>query len=277
MATSTHVSRHLRDHGLHPGNTESTCEGIKVSGSKRSPDAYVRVSYNNPSTRARLGEAIREALEASVWDFTETIRNPGEWLGTHSFHITGVNPDKKRAARRARDAKRRAETAATTPAATPVTTATAVKAAPGADRAEIRAQAEAVERMAVAAAKLTPEQRAAARAVMANARMAPATGHTAPRLPIEPGRYLVVYPGHTGHPVQITESGSPYDMVTRRILTGPKSDTILAVLGEPAAAREAAQRFGRLFGICGRCGKDLTDPESLERGLGPDCAATYGL
>jgi hypothetical protein len=30
--------------------------------------------------------------------------------------------------------------------------------------------------------------------------------------------------------------------------------------------------FGRLTGKCGCCGKRLTDPDSLMRGIGPDCA-----
>ena len=29
-------------------------------------------------------------------------------------------------------------------------------------------------------------------------------------------------------------------------------------------------------GICGRCGRKLTVPESVERGLGPECAGLVG-
>jgi hypothetical protein len=43
---------------------------------------------------------------------------------------------------------------------------------------------------------------------------------------------------------------------------------ILNFVGAPDAQMQAA---GRLWGHCCRCGKALTDPLSLERGIGPDC------
>jgi len=35
---------------------------------------------------------------------------------------------------------------------------------------------------------------------------------------------------------------------------------------------EEAERFGRLYGICGVCGAQLTDETSISRGIGPVCA-----
>ncbi len=35
---------------------------------------------------------------------------------------------------------------------------------------------------------------------------------------------------------------------------------------------EQAQEFGKLYGVCCRCAADLTDEESIERGMGPVCA-----
>lgn len=35
---------------------------------------------------------------------------------------------------------------------------------------------------------------------------------------------------------------------------------------------EDAAAFGHVYGICGICGATLTDPESIERGIGPVCA-----
>ena len=43
---------------------------------------------------------------------------------------------------------------------------------------------------------------------------------------------------------------------------------VLDFIGAPDAQMQAA---GRLWGHCCRCGKALTDPLSLERGIGPDC------
>jgi hypothetical protein len=39
-----------------------------------------------------------------------------------------------------------------------------------------------------------------------------------------------------------------------------------------ANPREAAELFGQLTETCGRCGRDLSDDDSRERGLGPVCA-----
>ncbi len=41
---------------------------------------------------------------------------------------------------------------------------------------------------------------------------------------------------------------------------------------EPLSLEEALE-FGRLYGVCVRCGRTLTDEESIARGIGPDCAA----
>jgi hypothetical protein len=43
---------------------------------------------------------------------------------------------------------------------------------------------------------------------------------------------------------------------------------MLDFVGAPDAQMQMA---GRLWGHCCRCGKALTDPVSLERGIGPDC------
>lgn len=38
----------------------------------------------------------------------------------------------------------------------------------------------------------------------------------------------------------------------------------------------AAIRYGQVSGECSCCGRELTDPQSIERGIGPICAAKYG-
>ena len=37
----------------------------------------------------------------------------------------------------------------------------------------------------------------------------------------------------------------------------------------------AAMKYGKLSGRCCSCGRDLTDPESIERGIGPVCAEKF--
>jgi hypothetical protein len=38
-----------------------------------------------------------------------------------------------------------------------------------------------------------------------------------------------------------------------------------------------AVSYGRLTGACGCCGRELTDPKSVEMGIGPICAEKWGL
>jgi uncharacterized protein DUF6011 len=38
---------------------------------------------------------------------------------------------------------------------------------------------------------------------------------------------------------------------------------------------EEAQEFGKLYGTCCICGAILTNPESIERGIGPTCAVKF--
>lgn len=44
---------------------------------------------------------------------------------------------------------------------------------------------------------------------------------------------------------------------------------------EHALTLEQAEQYGRLTGVCCRCGARLTDQESIARGLGPTCATRF--
>lgn len=49
---------------------------------------------------------------------------------------------------------------------------------------------------------------------------------------------------------------------------------VVAVSQDPKAAAVA---YGRKFGKCSVCNRDLTDAASVEAGIGPVCAAKYGF
>jgi hypothetical protein len=49
---------------------------------------------------------------------------------------------------------------------------------------------------------------------------------------------------------------------------------IVDVASQPA---DAAVAYGRTTGSCACCGRELTDPESVERGIGPVCATKFGF
>jgi Family of unknown function (DUF6011) len=57
-----------------------------------------------------------------------------------------------------------------------------------------------------------------------------------------------------------------------------RADDVVEKLREIAASPiEAARRYGRSTGICSCCNRKLTDPESVEAGIGPICAKKWGL
>ena len=66
---------------------------------------------------------------------------------------------------------------------------------------------------------------------------------------------------------KITPTGADYRL----------SDEVKAVL--EAAANDplsAAIRYGKVSGECSCCGRELTDPRSIDRGIGPICATKFG-
>lgn len=44
---------------------------------------------------------------------------------------------------------------------------------------------------------------------------------------------------------------------------------------EDKMSLEEAQEFGRIYGVCCRCGATLTDENSIEAGIGPICATKF--
>ena len=49
---------------------------------------------------------------------------------------------------------------------------------------------------------------------------------------------------------------------------------IANVINDPAAAAVA---YGKRWGKCSVCNRDLTDPESVSKGIGPVCAERFGF
>lgn len=57
-----------------------------------------------------------------------------------------------------------------------------------------------------------------------------------------------------------------------RDCTPSQSADVANVMADPAAAAVA---YGKRFGVCSCCGRDLTNAESIERGIGPICFEKY--
>jgi hypothetical protein len=55
------------------------------------------------------------------------------------------------------------------------------------------------------------------------------------------------------------------------------SDDVKAIImGAASDPLNAAIRYGKVSGECSCCGRELTDPRSIERGIGPICADKFG-
>lgn len=76
--------------------------------------------------------------------------------------------------------------------------------------------------------------------------------------------------------------GSGRQCVKRLVIDGTSGSFEymgLAAKHLPATARllslEEAQAFGKIYGFCVRCGRTLTDEESIAAGIGPVCAGRW--
>jgi len=93
--------------------------------------------------------------------------------------------------------------------------------------------------------------------------LAPATGRNA-------GCIYVVRSSDDTYLGKITQDDK---FITSRDCTAPDSETVARVAADPAAAATA---HGHKFGQCSCCGRELTNPESVARGIGPICAERWG-
>jgi hypothetical protein len=63
-------------------------------------------------------------------------------------------------------------------------------------------------------------------------------------------------------------------LFTSRDCTAEAAERIVAVSSDP---KQAAVAYGMKFGACSVCGRQLTDSDSVARGIGPICAENYGF
>ena len=61
-----------------------------------------------------------------------------------------------------------------------------------------------------------------------------------------------------------------------RPIGSAKPETVVGLNTIAADPEEASVRYGRRTGSCGCCGRELTNAESVERGIGPICASNFG-
>jgi hypothetical protein len=93
--------------------------------------------------------------------------------------------------------------------------------------------------------------------------LAPATGRNA-------GCIYVVRASDDTYLGKITQDDK---FITSRDCSAADGETVARVAADPAAAATA---HGHEFGQCSCCGRELTNPESVARGIGPICAERWG-
>jgi hypothetical protein len=72
--------------------------------------------------------------------------------------------------------------------------------------------------------------------------------------------------GYRGVSLQVSDDFRP--------LSRSASRGVLAKIAE-IGALECAMAYGKEIGECGRCGRTLTNPDSIDRGIGPVCAGKF--
>ena len=65
-----------------------------------------------------------------------------------------------------------------------------------------------------------------------------------------------------------------WNAFARRFGKAPRAIFLLSAA--TLATQEQAAQFGQQFGVCGICGRTLTDPPSVARGIGPVCLKRLG-
>jgi hypothetical protein len=73
---------------------------------------------------------------------------------------------------------------------------------------------------------------------------------------------------HFPHYVAVQQAGDEYMRYISDAMRATYSEDLTNVLDDP---NSAVERWGRIIGHCGHCGRTLTNPESVARGIGPVC------
>lgn len=100
--------------------------------------------------------------------------------------------------------------------------------------------------------------------------------------PLPEGYYVK---GADVYKVRVSKTGNPYATVLTTVHTETGAakgkweyvpGAIALLTADDAITVEQAAEYGHLHGFCAICGKTLTDPDSVTRGIGPVCAQNIG-
>lgn len=105
-----------------------------------------------------------------------------------------------------------------------------------------------------------------------------------PKAPIPDGLHVVVdselfdsdgEPVTTVYKVQTSQNNRQYakELQGTRYVYAPGA--IHKLSAATVMSIEQAEAYGKMFGVCASCGRVLTNPVSIERGIGPICASKF--
>lgn len=86
--------------------------------------------------------------------------------------------------------------------------------------------------------------------------------------------------GRNAGAIYVTASDAYLGKIADGKFTGSRdctADQHAAIVKLCANPLESAVAYGQQTGMCACCGRELTDPESIERGIGPICAEKWGF
>lgn len=111
-----------------------------------------------------------------------------------------------------------------------------------------------------------------ASALITELREAPRAAKATPAHGIAEGRYAYQPEGAQAMFLRVSRTGRVYSQAgpAEHPYRGQDTDALRWIA---ANQRDAAALYGKLLGVCGMCGRELTDEESRARGLGPVCAS----
>lgn len=293
MASASGISAYLRNRNLPMVPYRKASDGVSVrkrTGEWGNPDVIeVWVIYFNAERRADMIAAVHTVLDDSPWTYEATPWG-ARITGTRAIATlpTETPEPQTRAAKRAiiRDmlSTHRRVPSGPEPDRTPVTAA-ARRAARESLRPATKTQRDKIRTLAAKRIATQPDLTSEALAVVEQAtrdyaadiitRLQATPEDDAPAMP--PGRYVYTVHGRAANRMtHVTDAGVAIDVDSNKPLQAEDVRDMMMILAEPADARRAAAAFGRITGICGRCGRELDNPASLKRGLGPDCKDAWG-
>lgn len=123
---------------------------------------------------------------------------------------------------------------------------------------------------------LSKLDKATASALIGELKALPNTTVSRPAAKLEPGMYM-----KDGTVYEVAISGKGYPYAKELVISDGRSSfeyapgAVKNLTASDKLTLEQAEAFGKEHTVCCMCARELTNPDSIERGIGPVCAAKF--